>query len=75
MVAGMLNSIRGSAFVVWVAIAPVSVSLFIEKIEQRLRDGAGSLPAIFTHPRECGPVPGPQKGKNDETSQFEMANG
>jgi hypothetical protein len=77
MVAGILDgdfreSGRSSALVVWVAIALDCGSSFIQKIEQRLRDVAGSLPAIFSHPDECVPVPGTEQNENHKPSQFEL---
>jgi hypothetical protein len=73
MVAGITFSICGSALVVWVAIALACGPSFIQKIEQRLRNVASSLLAIFAHSNERGPVPGTENGENDEPGQFELA--
>jgi hypothetical protein len=78
MVAGIFDGeirelVRLSACVVWVAIAPVCVTLLLQQVEQGGRDAAGGLSAIFAHPDECGPAPRAKKGKNQETGQQKMA--
>src|SRR5487761_2380082 len=73
IVAGIFESIGLSALESWVAIPFPDVTSFIEKFEHRLRDAVGSLPAIFAHPDECGPVPGPHNRKKDKPAELKLS--
>jgi hypothetical protein len=73
MVSGIAFWIWFSVFVVWVAIALSYLTSGIEKMQQGHRNALGSLPAIFAHLDERGPVPGAQEGKKDEPGELKGA--
>jgi len=79
MVEGIFSSSRSfgcnSGLEIWVAIPFSDVTSLIEKIEQRLRDVLRSLPTIFAHPEECGPVPRTEQGKKSKPSQTKLTTG
>src|ERR1700679_613342 len=81
------SSIPGwpSMFVVWVAIAGSGVSwihegdsgssrdfLLKQKFKQQVPHVPGSPTAIFAHPHERGPVPGPENRKKYHCGQVEL---
>src|SRR5947209_8093708 len=72
MESGMFSGARSSGLVVWVAIGVCDVTSFIKKFEQALCNASGSLPTIFAHPDECGPVPGADGRKKDERTDLEL---
>src|ERR1700723_1215725 len=69
------NSGRPPIFVVWVAMELGDLCPFVKKIDQRFPQVPGSLPAIFAHPDEAGPVPGANNCKKYQGGQVELAVG
>src|ERR1017187_8006732 len=66
---GIFSSAWLSAFGIWIAIALSYVGPFVEKVENGFLDVLRGHPAILAHPRQCGPVPGSEQGKKDESNQ------
>src|ERR1039458_1506782 len=66
---GIFSSAWLSAFEVWVAIQLSYRTSFIQNVQQGLPDVLRGHPAILAHPRQCGPVPGSEQGKKDESNQ------